>query len=263
MTVAPRPVHDECSARLLLGPTVTAAGASEQGAPTEIEHGAGEFSVNVPARTARRPGHAVGTPAGPPPGERRRGPPGQVERLDSARSVDERGQGARDGGQAELAGDRMTRGLTGQVSFSRPRTTSPSGHVPSPRASTTPAPRCPRRRPGPRARPASRKPSRRAATCRDSRRPGHRLPREPGGCRAPRRAGYPWAPPPPQGARRSRHAEQVRPGSSGVPTAANRSSPSSASTATWAKVAAFDSRVGRSSPTSLARIPAGRQDAPR
>jgi hypothetical protein len=44
------------------------------------------------------------------------------------------------------------------------------------------------------------------------------------------------------------------PGSSGVPTAAKRSGPSSASTASWANVDAFDSSVGRSStPLSLAK----------
>ena len=50
------------------------------------------------------------------------------------------------------------------------------------------------------------------------------------------------------------------PGSSTVPTAAKRSGPSSASTASWANVEALDSKVGRSStPTSLARtlVPGG------
>src|SRR6478736_3891 len=45
------------------------------------------------------------------------------------------------------------------------------------------------------------------------------------------------------------------PGSSGVPTAAKRSGPSRASTASWANVPALDSSVGRSAtPKSLARI---------
>ena len=44
------------------------------------------------------------------------------------------------------------------------------------------------------------------------------------------------------------------PGSSGVPTAAKRSGPSRASTASWANVDALDSSVGRSAtPKSLAR----------
>src|SRR6201986_4301223 len=45
------------------------------------------------------------------------------------------------------------------------------------------------------------------------------------------------------------------PGSSGTPTEANRSGPSSASTATWANVDALDNRVGRSStPLSAASV---------